>query len=199
MSTGFSGAFSKRLGERTKELDTFTDDFSPPGATDANAAPNKDNGGYGKTRDDQIPRADPSFTGAERGDAKPDQEALDIIDECEQIITGGIKPIKDQMPGMPDEKVDGPESFDRKVEKKLAHLAASDNAKFDPHQTDPARLSAESFDEILKKFMREVRTTTPHDVRALAPKVEAYLFEKGPKLSSEELLKIKQYLNKEKP
>lgn len=72
-----------------------------PGISDGSVSPNKENGGYGKAHDDV---------------AVSDQDALDIVDEQQQKIEGGIK----------DLPIDGPEAFNNSVEKRMARLASND-------------------------------------------------------------------------
>jgi len=107
-----------------KHLDVFTDDFSPPGASELAPGqdPNKANGGYQKPHDDFVPEASRKFTLAAAGDAK-DQEPLDRIDREQQQIESGIKPQSTQFPGAKrmseEKKIDGPEAFSSEVEKRL--------------------------------------------------------------------------------
>lgn len=143
LSTGFAGA-TTRSRDVTKEvetrmakrrLDTFTDDFNPPGPVES--TPGEDRAkpgqakGYGKPHDDSSAEAPAGFTLAASGNAR-DQGQLDYEDEIMQREQGGIKPAKDQFPGKP--------SVDELIEARMKRMAASDNAGYDVHQTDPARL-----------------------------------------------------------
>jgi len=132
MSDGFAGGDTKKMQkeltrelEQTfgkKRLDVFTEDFSPPGATEKipGVSFDKSDNGYQDKHTDTVPRADRSFTLAAAGpDKDPSMQELDDIDQREQEQTGGIKPMDEQFPG----KIDGPESFHKSVEKRMKHLS----------------------------------------------------------------------------
>jgi hypothetical protein len=107
MSNGFAGSttrtmgnFERELEKRTKKLDVFTDEFSPPGATDAEPGRNYTKGKeYQKPHDDPTPKTDlPSKGRALAAGKASDQPPLDKMDEEEQKRTGGIKPPDEQFP-----------------------------------------------------------------------------------------------------
>lgn len=152
LSSSFSGSSTRTLNGlnrevesrmRTKRLDVFTDDFSPPGT--AESSPGQDytkrDAPYYKPHDDFDPVADPQFWDKTKvgpwarqlpdqhmkklgftGDPK-DQEKLDWLDNMVYQEEAPIKNPYDQFPGTIDME-------DHK----------EDVAGFDDHLTDPARL-----------------------------------------------------------
>lgn len=117
--------------ERTieKRMDTFTDDFAPPGASDAQRGRD-----YSKPRRPfEAPHDDYAAVNENRikitnemaavGPAK-EQGPMDILDEIEQRIQAPIKNPYNQFPA---------ETGDKQI--------VSEVGAFDDHQTDPARLN----------------------------------------------------------
>lgn len=154
MSTGFSGSTTRSLGGLTKEvesrlktkkLDVFTDDFSPPGTAESFKGSDfdKPNNGYQKPHDDTSSK-DSTSSLAAAGNAK-DQPKLDEIDRVANMFEVGIKPEKDQFPGA-----------------KLKKEPASDNAAFDVHATDPARLKSSDGPETIEKEMNRRLSKLEH-------------------------------------
>lgn len=141
LSSGFAGAETRgmseldreiemRLAGKPKRLDTFTDDFGPPGTGEfgPGADPSKPgaSGGYGKKHEDTTPEADPSFTLAAAGNAREQNES-GTVDADVQKYNAHVKKYGEQFPGAQLGKQD----------------PASPNAAFDIHQTDPTRLRKE--------------------------------------------------------
>lgn len=138
MSTGFSGSDTRGLSQlereieyrlgRMKHMDVFTDDFSPPGSRESVPGSNPSKPGFvadahtdQSTADDNSRNHSDLKPMAAAGNAR-EQGELDNIDYIESKHTVGIKTERDQFPGS---------------------KPASDSARFDSHQTDPARLAAE--------------------------------------------------------
>lgn len=132
LSTGFTGSTTRAMGkferEVEKRLDMFTDEFSPPYSGEAFPGGNfqKSKLPYGKPHEDTVPEAESQFLKkrlAPAGKAS-EQPLLDKIDQRAYQAEASIKKPSEQFPG--------------------SKLAASDNAAFDPHSVDPARLKAEA-------------------------------------------------------
>lgn len=152
MSTGFGGATTKTYSDVTHEvetrlaklkgLDRFTDDFSPPGTAEFTPGqdPDKDSGGYGKPQDNTSSATSTSTIPSNLESSPFKQELLDEIDEGEQRATATIKPVEEQFPGS--------------QMKKPLRIPASDNAGFDVHSTDPARLSLSDLIEMRLNKLR---------------------------------------------
>jgi hypothetical protein len=129
--SGFEREVEARM---SKKLDVFTDEFSPPGATDGFPGGDFSKRGapYGKPHEDSTPDADPSFWDKSirarhklhsAGDPA-DQEKMDWLDEQVYKIEAPIKNPYDQFPG----------DVDMQDHKKIGG--------FDEHSTDPTKLSA---------------------------------------------------------
>lgn len=88
---------------RRKRLDRFTDDFSPPGATDAQPGADYTKGKiYGQAHDDATPKVDlPIHAKADLAAAGNaiDQKELDDIDREANQHETPIKKESDQFPG----------------------------------------------------------------------------------------------------
>lgn len=157
MSTGFAGSSTRDLDgfEREvetrmrKRLDIFTDDFDPPGTSEAFPGGNfnKQRQYPGKPHDDfsqaednsrnHDPRYKPMHNPGPK--AQGDQEAFDALDEAAYLDDARIKPPDEQFPGKPhtrggprlkrlaEKPGDGPEAFNRAVERKLSASSYKDN------------------------------------------------------------------------
>jgi hypothetical protein len=161
LSTGFTGSATRGMSGLDKEvearmskrLDVFTDDFSPPGTSESFPGGNfnKRDAPYGKPHDDFAPEADPKFwkKGLHSAGDPADQEKMDWLDQMANSLEAPIKNPYDQFPG----------DVDMEDHKEIA--------KFDPHQTDPARLrkmskidGPESFNKEVEKRMKKLALDT---------------------------------------
>lgn len=110
--SNFSREVETRLatGKRGKRLDTFTDDFSPPGTAESSPGANRTkpgtSGGYQKPHDDSPATAEPGFVRAAAAGNAKDQEPLDEIDAQTQRQEGGIKKPSAQFPGTINEHIE---------------------------------------------------------------------------------------------
>jgi hypothetical protein len=135
LSSGFAGSTTREMGDFSREvetrmgkrLDTFTDDFSPPGTAgivsgqDVRKPGQED--GYAKPHDDSRPVASRDFTLA----AQKEQDAMNTLDRIEHLFNARVKKMDDQFPGNPNQP----------------KTPTSEVGPLDIHQTDPGRLKKE--------------------------------------------------------
>lgn len=108
LSTAFAGSTtrgaSKLEHEVNRRMDMFTDEFSPPGASEAFPGGNfkKSTLPYGAPHDELVPETKRDFwdkrTLAAAGNAS-EQEPMDALDLIEQRFNASVKKYTDQFPG----------------------------------------------------------------------------------------------------
>jgi hypothetical protein len=137
---GFDKEVESRLSKQNhKRMDVFTNEFQYPGFSQS--SPGQDNSKANSPY--QTPHTDfPAEVGA---DGTISQEEMDRIDEEEGQTQARFDPYlarRDNMAKMAkDEKIDGPESFHKAVEKKMKRLQNKEAkaAKIESeYQKDPA-------------------------------------------------------------
>lgn len=152
MSTGFAGGATRKfksveheVESRLKRMDVFTDDFSPPGASEK--FPGSD---FTKRN---APYEDKHTDMAAAGNAR-EQPVLDEIDQQEHDFNAPLKPGHDQFPGaLSAPKPPKQDPYGEDWPDKINFEAKSEVGAFDPHQTDPTRLRG---DCDLKEFDKRV-------------------------------------------
>ena len=150
MSSGFCGSATRgmteldreieyRLGDAKtpfKRMDVFTDDFSPPGTAEASPGQDyrKPSGPYQDKHTDAPARSEDGFVRDPLPGNAKDQKEYDAIDATQQGNYGdNVKKPKDQYPGakMSEQKIDGPESFHKAMERRLAKGGVCNYSDFD--------------------------------------------------------------------
>lgn len=136
LSTGFAGSGTKSAGGVDKEvearlgltrMDIFTDEFSPPGASE------------------KFPGADFNKREAPYGDKHTDNLSESKINP-ETSEGTGTRPAQMAASGRASDQ----EGLDRIDAREKEINDASDNAKFDVHAVDPARLSLSDVDKLVE-------------------------------------------------